>query len=146
MIRKSIIFFTLLILVSCMKVKSNLRIQIAKPENWIEMNEKETFKTLYRDSAESKLDTSRIDKKFGVLFSYRKYDTLTREAMINPIIQVQVQNNIHEDFDSFFASQSDEANYFTDYFKNGKFIDRPKSVEVDGVESVYFSMGQSSNI
>ncbi|MFN7045758.1 MAG: hypothetical protein ACK4M1_11240 [Flavobacterium sp.] len=108
------------------------------------MDEKEIFELLYRDSAQTKLDSSKRDLKFGVKKSFRKYQDV--EYGINPTIQVQVQYNAHENFEDFFKSQSDEANYFLKYFKSAKFIEAPKKISIDGIESIHYSLGYEKTL
>ena len=60
-ILSTIFFFTF-----CGRNKQNIELSISNPKNWIEMDEKEIFELLYRDSAQTKLDSSKRDLKFGV--------------------------------------------------------------------------------
>lgn len=134
---KLVILSTLFLLTFCKRSKQNLDLTMSSPKNWIEMNEKQIFELLYRDSAQTKLDSSKRDLRFSVIKSFRKYQDV--EYGINPTIQVQVQYNSHENFEDFFKSQSDEAKYFLKYFKSAKFIEPPKIVFIDGIKTVHYS-------
>ena len=108
------------------------------------MNEKEIFELLYRDSAQTKLNSSKRDLRFGVKKSYRKYKNV--ENGINPTIQVQVQYNEHENFEDFFKSQSDETKYFLKYFKSAKYIEPPTTINIDGIKSIHYSITYTKTI
>jgi hypothetical protein len=133
----STLFF--LSLISCTKVESGLKFNMAKPKNWVTIHsEKELYSYLYKDSAQEKIKESReINKNFRVLASYKKYKEI--RPGINPNIQVRVHDNEAETFDDFLQTVIEDIKLYPKYLKGFEIVEQPIKTKLDNVDVVYFS-------